>query len=342
MKKILLLSPLLFAACVALMLYLQPRDLPARLTQTAPAVPSAPSARPQPQSTPPLSAAVSEASKPLPASFGGTQVDGIFRLDAAGNLLISEDIRRIFDYFLSALGEETLQVSVERLQAYIAGQLPPPAAEQARALLQQYLSYKAELVLLERDLPQLSSLDALRQREAAVQALRARLFSTEAHQAFFAREEGYNQFSLQRLAIQQDASLDAAAKAVAVDRLRDSLPAELQDSVLPQLQAELRSQTAQLQAKGGSPAQIQALRQQLVGAEATRRLEALDSQRQSWNRRIALYQQDKARIEATAGLSPGDKASAIRRLALEQFDDQERLRLDAAHELAMARASKSP
>lgn len=339
MKKILLL-PLLFAACVALMLALQPIEAPARVALVAtPAPASAPSQPTEPVARP---SALPATTTPLPASFDGTQVDGVFRLDAAGNLLISEDIRRIFDYFLSALGEDSLQASLERLQAYIAGQLPEPAAEQARALLQQYLSYKAELVLLERDLPQLSSLDALRQREAAVQALRARLFSAEAHQAFFAREEGYNQFSLQRLAIQQDAGLDATAKAVAVDRLRDSLPAEFQDSVLPQLQAELRSQTAQLQARGGSPAQIQALRQQLVGAEATRRLEALDSQRQSWNRRIALYQQDKALIEANAGLSPSDKTSAIHSLAAEQFNEQERLRLDAAQELAIARSQSSP
>lgn len=338
-KKILLL-PLLFAACVALMLALQPIEAPARAALvTAPAPTIAPS---QPARTGARPSALAATTTPLPASFDGTQVDGVFRLDGAGNLLISEDIRRIFDYFLSALGEESLQASLERLQAYIAGQLPEPAAAQARDLLQQYLSYKTELVQLERDLPQLSSLDALRQREAAVQALRARLFSAEAHQAFFAREEGYNQFSLQRLAIQQDTGLDAAAKAVAVDRLRDSLPAELQDSVLPQLQAELRSQTAQLQAQGGSPAQIQALRQQLVGAEATRRLEALDSQRQSWNRRIALYQQDKALIEANNGLSPSDKTSAIHRLAAEQFNEQERLRLDAAQELAMARSPGKP
>ncbi|WP_044305453.1 lipase secretion chaperone, partial [Pseudomonas aeruginosa] len=35
-------------------------------------------------------------------------------------------------------------------------------------------------------------LDALRQREAAVKALRARIFSNEAHVAFFADEETYN------------------------------------------------------------------------------------------------------------------------------------------------------
>ncbi|WAC44543.1 lipase secretion chaperone [Pseudomonas sp. SL4(2022)] len=270
----------------------------------------------------------------LPASFSGTMVDGTFRLDAAGNLLISEDIRRIFDYFLAAVGEEPLRTSVERLRAYIAEQLPANAREQALALLDQYLDYKRELVLLEHDLPQVANLDALRHRETTVQALRARIFDTATQQAFFAREDAYNQFTLQRLAILHDSQLDDAGKATAVDQLRNSLPAEMQDAVLPQLQNELRQQTAQLHAAGAKPEQIRQLRQQLVGAAATQRLEVLDQQRQTWKKRIAQYRIDKAAIENNPGLSTSDKRAAIAQLAAENFDERERLRLEAAEQLA--------
>lgn len=333
MKKFLLLSPLLFAACLALALYLQPVDIPTQLsgetqqpiqrTDTPPATQSQNSAQTE---VSPL--------KTLPASFGGTTVDGVFRLDADGNLLISEDIRRIFDYFLAAAGEEPLRTSVERLRAYIVAQLPASAREQALALLNQYLDYKRELVLLERDLPQMANLDALRQREAAVLALRARIFDAQTQQAFFAREEAYNQFTLQRLAILHNSQLDDAGKAAAVDQLRNSLPAEMQDTVLPQLQNELRQQTAQLQAAGAKPEQIRQLRQQLVGAEATQRLEVLDQQRQTWKKRIALYSTAKAAIENNPGMSASDKRSAIAQLAAENFDEREQLRLEAAEQLA--------
>ena len=340
MKKFLLLSPLLFVACVALSLYLYP------LTETQPvSVSGATFAASVPAAPASLAAADQDASpkpaKPLPPSFDGTEVDGIFRLDAAGNLLISEDIRRIFDYFLAAFGEEPLRTSVERLQTYIARQLPAPAREQALALLEQYLDYKRQLVLLERDLPQLADLEALRQRELAVQALRGRIFDSETQQAFFAREQAYNQFSLQRLAIVQDSSLDDAGKAAAIDQLRNSLPAEMQDSVLPQLQNQLRQQTAQLQAAGANPGQIRQLRQQLVGAEATERLEALDQQRRNWAQRIERYRAEKAAIEANQGLSASDKTAAIAQLAADQFDERERLRLPAAEQLATARNTAS-
>jgi lipase chaperone LimK len=337
-KKSLLLAPLAFTACLGVLLYLQ-RPAPASIATQAPT-----EAAPQQDAGAPLAspdkpkAAPTTVTNPLPASFAGTEVDGVFRLDAQGNLLISEDIRRIFDYFLAAIGEEPLQASIERLQGYIVGQLAEPARQQALDLLEQYLQYKRELVLLERDLPQMANLEALRQRELAVQALRARLFDSTTQQAFFAREEAYNQFSLQRLAIVHDPRLDDAAKAVAVEQLRHSLPAEMQDAVLPQLQNELRSQTEQLRASGASPAQIRQLRQQLVGAEATQRLEALDQQRQHWARRIAQYQEEKAAIEANTGLSAQEKSHAIERLIEASFDERERLRLEAATQLAAARA----
>ena len=339
MKKLLLLSPLLFAGCLALALYLQPADIATPLNDNPTATTQPVQA---PSSAPQVTASkVVEPLKSLPASFSGTSVDGIFRLDADGNLLISEDIRRIFDYFLAAVGEEPLRASVERLRAYIAAQLPANAREQALVLLNQYLDYKRELVLLERDLPQMANLDALRQREAAVQALRARIFDSQTHQAFFAREEAYNQFSLQRLAIVHDSRLDDAAKAAAVDQLRNSLPAEMQDSVLPQLQNQLRQQTVQLQAAGASPAQIRRLRQQLVGAEATERLEALDQQRLGWSQRIEQYRQAKAALLANQGLSASDRSAAIAQLAADNFDERERLRLDAAEQLAASRSTAS-
>ena len=343
-KKLLLLVPLVFVSAVAGMLYLQPMDGPLTLE------PGASEAADAEHSAAAITGSGTQLKAPaqpdeiptLPASFAGTQVDGVFRVDASGQLIISEDIRRIFDYFLAAVGEEPLRNSVERLQGYIAKQLQAPARQQALDLLEQYLAYKRELVLLERDLPQFADLQAMRQRESAVQALRARIFSAETQQAFFAREQAYNQFTLERLAILHDTRLDDAAKAAAVDQLRNNLPPEMHDSVLPQLQNDLRQQTAKLQAEGANAAQIRQLRQQLVGAEATLRLEALDQKRQTWNQRVSRYLTEKAGIEANQGLGASDKAEAIAQLAEAGFSEQERLRLEAAEQLATARSPSLP
>lgn len=344
MKKIILLLPVVFTASVAITLYLEPATpTPARnLAGTYQTTASIPRPATQLQNLVKSSPATKTNAQQLPASFNGTQVDGVFQLDEQGNLRITRDIVQIFDYFLSAIGEEPLSRSIERLQAYIRSQLSGSAQAQAQALslLEQYLDYKRQLVQLERDLPQLSSLDALKQREIAVQALRARIFSNEAHQAFFAGDERYNLFTLERLAIQRDDSLDANAKGAALDQLRESLPEELQASVLPQLHSELRSQTAALQADGGSAAQVQALRQQLVGNQAAGRLQVLDQQRQKWQQRLERFQQEKSVIDNNPGIGSSDKQAAIQRLAEEQFDEHERLRLDASAQLASARKNK--
>lgn len=342
MKRLLLLLPIAFAAALAILLQSGGKPAPAAATRATPIQASATLApvaadrllvptSPQPQAAKP---------KSLSNSLAGTQVDGSFRLDAAGNLLVSEDIRRIFDYFLSTQGEEPLASSVQRLRGYITEQLDAPAESQALALLDQYLDYKRQLVQLERDLPLLADLPALRQREAAVQALRARIFNSEVHQAFFASEEAYNTFTLQRLTIQRDSKLDPAAKAAAIDQLRNTLPEALQAAVASQLQAELRAQVSALQASGAGPEQIRQLRQQLVGAEATARLENLDQQRLQWQQRLQVYLRETAGIEANQGLSASDKAAAISRMQEEGFSPQERLRLKAAAELAAARKQK--
>lgn len=341
MKKLLLLLPVAFAGALAILLQWGGVSAPAATSVVPPirhvTTPAPPSDLSNASVTPDGAPIGTTRTNAAPASLAGTDVDGRFHLDASGNLLITEDIRRIFDYFLSTQGEEPLTGSLQRLRTHITGQLQAPANSQALALLDQYLDYKRQLVQLERDLPLLADLTALRQREAAVQSLRARIFSADVHQAFFVNEEAYNSFTLQRLAIQRDAGMEPAAKAAAIDQLRAALPEDLQALAASQLQAELRVQVGALQAAGGNPEQVRQLRQQLVGAQATSRLEALDQQRLQWQQRLQAYLKEKTRIEASEGLSQSDKDAAITRLQEEGFNSQERLRLQAAAELAAAR-----
>ena len=119
--------------------------------------------------------------------------------------------------------------------------------------------------------------------------------------------------------------------------LRDSLPEILEQAVLPQLQIELHQQTQALRARNGSPEELRALRQQLVGSEATARLEALDQQRADWQQRLKRYSSAKAEIESNPGLSQTDRQAALDELISSNFSEQERLRLDAALALHQSR-----
>jgi lipase chaperone LimK len=273
----------------------------------------------------------------LPDSFAGTRVDGRLQADAGGSLIIDAEIRRVFDYFLASIGEEPLETSVARLRRYIETQLPKPAADHAIQLLSQYLDYKRQLLLLEQHHTQQADIDAMRARFRAVEQLRAGIFDDRVHQAFFSLDEATDRFTLERLAIRHDATLDASGKGAALDRLQDSLPAELQDTVAVQMQMQLREQARALAANGGNPADLRQLRQQLVGNAAAARLEELDRQRQAWQSRLTAYNQAKRRIERSQGLGEADKRAAIARLAAEQFNENERQRLQAAEQLLAAK-----
>ncbi|RYJ63446.1 lipase secretion chaperone [Pseudomonas songnenensis] len=288
---------------------------------------SAPSASVTPVGQATKSKPQPQVSATLPTSFQGTQVDGQLRVDAAGNLIIGAEMRQLFDYFLAAIGEEPLKNSIARLRQHITAELAEPARGQALSVLNQYLSYKQQLLELEETYARAPDLSALRQRLHAVQALRARVLDPEVHQAFFAIDEAYDRFSLERLAIRFDQGLDSDAKGRAIDQLRASLPAELQQLLVPQLQTELREQTDALVQSGAGPEQVRQLRQQLVGSAAADRLDALDRQRQQWQQRVTAYQQARASIEASRGLDDVERQAAIERLEEQHFNASERLRL---------------
>ncbi|AHY43137.1 lipase chaperone [Stutzerimonas decontaminans] len=268
-----------------------------------------------------------QSSAKLPTSFQGTQIDGQLRVDAAGNLIVGAEVRQLFDYFLAAFGEESLNSSIERLRRHISTELSEPARGQALSILNQYLSYKRQLLELEASYARAADVSALRQRLTAVQALRARVLDPAVHQAFFALDETYDRFSLERLAIRFDQGMDSDAKGRAIDQLRAGLPADLQELLIPQLQTELREQTNALLQNGAGPEQIRQLRQQLVGSAAADRLDALDRQRQQWQQRVTAYQQARASIESTRGLDDVERRAAIERLEEQHFDTSERLRL---------------
>lgn len=262
-----------------------------------------------------------------PTSLRGTQVDGELLVDARGNLVLTSQVRHLFDYFLSLIGEESSQQARQRIRDHLTAQLDEPARSQALELLETYLDYQYQLVDLEARFPVAERLEDLLAREQAVQQLRARLFSREAHEAFFAGEEIYNNFTLERLTIQQDPSLSDREKGLAIEALRENLPEEMQQLLVPQIHNDLREQTLALRAAGADEGRIRQLRMGMLGPEATERLEELDRSRAEWRERVEAFQQERERILSQPGLAESDRRAAVNALLEEQFTANERLRL---------------
>ena len=264
---------------------------------------------------------------PLPASVRGTDVDGQLEVDSRGNLVVTSQVRHLFDYFLGLIGEESAATSKQRIRTYLASQLEQPALGQAHALLDSYLDYQRQVAELESRFPVTETLDDLLAREQAVQRLRASLFDREAHEAFFAGEEIYNNFTLERLAIQQDDFMNGQQKAEAIEALRESLPEEMQQLLVPQIQNDLRDQTLALREAGANEDAIRELRMGMLGPEATGRLEELDLRRAEWRQRVEAFNRERESLLAEPGMADSDRQAAVNALLQEQFTETERLRL---------------
>jgi lipase chaperone LimK len=117
----------------------------------------------------------------VPRSLVDTEVDGELGVDGDGNLVLTEEVRRFFDYFLTATGEEVPAVIRGRIESALDARLPATAAGQGRDLLRRYLAYREAARELDPD-------GDLERRRLAVRSLRTRHLGAEAADKLFASE----------------------------------------------------------------------------------------------------------------------------------------------------------
>lgn len=269
----------------------------------------------------------------LPASLQGTEVDGAFELDADGHLRINNAVRRVFDYFLTAVGEEPLDTVLARLRAYIRTQLPSAAAAEAEEMLAGYLAYKEALAgMQDATQPAGGRVDpaAVRSALAQARALRQAHMSTTAADAFYADEDAMNDYMLDRLVILQDAQLSASERAGRLAARETQLPASLREATKTVNQYQnLQVLTVDWQGRAGSPAELREIRENLLGAEAADRLETLDRERAEWDGRMAAWRRARGALLAASGLDEADRRQQIDVLRSEHFRAEELARVQA-------------
>lgn len=269
----------------------------------------------------------------LPASLAGTEVDGELEVDAQGRLRITHGLRRVFDYFLTTVGEEPLATVLARLRAYLRHRLPPSAAAEAERILDGYLAYKQALEALQARVQRSDgSLDigAVRQQMQEVQALRSQFMSAEVVTAFFGDDDAYDRYTLSRLDVLQNPALSPLQRAQQLAALERQLPTPLREATAALNQYQnLEALTADWRARGGSAAELRQLRESLVGPAAADRLEVLDRERSDWDRRLAAWLAERAALLGNRSLGEADRLRALAEARARHFSDSERLRVES-------------
>ncbi|MCH8544399.1 MAG: hypothetical protein LAT61_12575 [Alcanivorax sp.] len=262
----------------------------------------------------------------VPASLDGTEVDGTLRADAQGNLLIENDIRRVFDYFLATVGEEDLDAIRSRIAAHLDAALPPAAARQAWELFERYEAYGEATEQMPGHDATIAGMTEVLLRQ---QDLRQEWLGQEAADAFFGFDDAYDHHTLARMQVAQNPDLSEAERAQRLADLEANLPAPLREvRERANLPVSVSQEVAMMREQGASDYEIRAYREQSLGPAAAQRLEELDRQRIEWDQRYSGYRAQHAEIMAS-GLSESDREREIDRLRQAMFDESELRRVQA-------------
>lgn len=262
----------------------------------------------------------------MPASLRGTEVDGLLQASAGGELVVTPDLRRVFDYFLSAQGEESLEACQARLASYLQASLPAQAAGEAWQFFQQYMALGEAMAALP---PHDGSPASIRSAVTQRHDMQLAYLGQEAAEAFYGMDIAYDRYMADRQDILDNPSFSETQRRQQLRGLTQSLPAAMQ-SMLEETRApaQLAARTQTLREQGASEADIRRLREQQFGTEAADRLESLDQQREQWDARYQGYREERQAI-IDSGLSHLDQETALARLRHQKFSDQELGRVEA-------------
>ena len=277
----------------------------------------------------------------LPESLDGSQMHMELAVDESGHLRISNDLKDLMDFFLSAIDDEDLELILARIDEYLEYQLEEPALGEARAAMNAYIDLKLALFDLEQDLAasraeqqsagNVFSSDGLLLLEEQLlkrNALRAELLSPEMHQAFYARNEAYDAFMLEQFKIKADPNLDAEQKQQMLEQSELNADPEIIASRRASMPVQiLNDETERLLKAGGSDEDVRQLRTDMYGEEASQRLAELDVKREEWDGRVAVYFASKTELLESSGLSGPELDSAVLNLRREMFSDAEQIRI---------------
>ncbi|MGE5450520.1 MAG: lipase secretion chaperone [Acidobacteriota bacterium] len=252
-------------------------------------------------------------------SFQGTTPDGQLSSSTGRDLVLSPDLIRRFEYHLTAVGEKTQAQIRAAILADIAAELNDKGQKEAQRILDAYLKFKTALGSVAQ--PRMTEINgtALAQHFKSIRDLRALYFQPSEIQALFGNTDEYDDYTARKLAIVQNKGLSATEREAQLTRLKDTLSPENRANIeQPVIHLTLAAREEQARREGATPEAIQQIRTNLVGADAAKRLAALDQEEAAWKARIQQY---KAALAADP--------SQAQQLRGTLFTPQEQLRLAA-------------
>jgi lipase chaperone LimK len=268
--------------------------------------------------------------RPLAAtSLAGTTPDGTATAAADQSLVLDPALIRLFDYWLTTVGERPIAAIRSDVERDLDGRLGPRAARQAKDLFARYVEFKTALKAQRPARPTQRSVDMLRAGLRTMLASRATYFTDVESRALFGPQDAAALAALARMAIEQDPALDGQQRRERLAALDARLPAsERAEREAPLAVVHLEEAAQRIRAQGGSEDDVYRMRAAATSAEAANRLADLDREESAWKARIAGYLAQRGAALAAPG-SGADHAAATSELRDRLFTPEEQRRLAA-------------
>jgi lipase chaperone LimK len=267
----------------------------------------------------------------LVSSLTGTH-HGVRLKSRNQQLIVTASLKDLFDYYLSAAGEESTEDIDQRIQQELARQLEAGALAQAMSIWHDYLTYKKELVEFDQQYSAHSSqpekskqLQLLQQRQLALIALQDQIFGAKIAQVLFNFDRQLDGHTLEKAAL---LASDLSEEQIQQRLINLSAQLPIETVVSLQRNNQQKALVEIDQQEGLSAQQKYQKREQQVGAAAASRLQVLDEKRVVWNTKMLIFKQQKQQLEQ-AGLANEEFITSLDKLYNQHFAPEERLRARA-------------
>jgi len=273
--------------------------------------------------------------KTLPASLSDTPLPTALGVDEDEELIADHRVRNLFEYYLTAIGEEPLESIVARIKYDLSQQLSGAALAQANDILEGYLQYRNNMAVIKNQFVnqygnQTYSLDIIKEMKVALRASRFNFLSEEVVEAFFQQEDEYDDYMMAKVQLMSDRFLSQLEKDDLQNQLDQNAPRWITDADQKANHiSNVRAQESTLKEQGAGDAEIYALREQAYGAEGAENLKALDIQRKQWKQLVALYHVDLNSMIASSGGSDYIDQELLQSLRAQYFEGPELTRIQA-------------
>ena len=271
----------------------------------------------------------------LPASLKDSPMPSSLDVDENGNLIVNMKVKNLFEFYLSAMGEDTLKDCIARIRHNLQGQLNPTALNQATEILEGYIQYRNHIGEIKNDFmarfPQGNyQIDTVKEMKNVARESRSLFLSEVAINAFYQKEDEYDEIMMQRVAIKSNKLLSKEEKLSLLSSLEDDSPQwMLAQEKQATLVSVVQKQEASIRENGGTQEELQALRIENYGEEGAANLEKLDLARAKWNSRVEVYRSEAEPVLNSKHYSKQEQTLILNDLRQQYFSGSELVRIQS-------------